>query len=165
MSLSLACFIGLATIRENHESPGWNRFNIFLSISLLLLILIVPVVLFVIISKNYRKLGEKTFLIKYNTLYDCLDYDRKKNSLYYIIFLFAKRFIIAFSIVILRSNLPVQLLLCLNMTLGVLLFYLWVKPFESTYINRIELVNELTFLVSLWFCILFNDFLDDTSIK
>ena len=54
MSLSLACFIGLATISENHESAEWNRFNIFLSIMLHLVILRVPIILFRIISMNYR---------------------------------------------------------------------------------------------------------------
>jgi hypothetical protein len=54
MSLSLACFIGLATISEDHEGPGWKRFNIFLAVTLLVIILTVPVILFRIISKNYR---------------------------------------------------------------------------------------------------------------
>jgi uncharacterized membrane protein len=49
MSLSLACFIGLATIRENSESKGWNQLNIFLSIFLLIVILIFPVTLYRII--------------------------------------------------------------------------------------------------------------------
>ncbi len=102
MSLSLACFIGLATINEDHEGPGWKRFNIFLSVSLLIIILTVPVLLFRIISKNYRQIGDETFLIKYNTLYDCLNYDKNKTSLYYIPLLFSKRVTIAFSIVLLR---------------------------------------------------------------
>ena len=54
MSLSLACFIGLATIYEEQEGPKWRKFNIFLSVTLLIIILSVPVILFRIISKNYR---------------------------------------------------------------------------------------------------------------
>ena len=102
MSLSLASFIGLATINEGHEGPGWKKFNIFLSVTLLIIILTVPVILFRIISKNYRQLGDETFLIKYNTLYDCLNYDKNKSSLYYIPLIFIKHFTLAFCIVFLR---------------------------------------------------------------
>jgi hypothetical protein len=76
MSLSLACFIGLATINEEQEGPGWRKFNIFLSVTLLIIILTVPVILFRIISKNFRQLADESFLIKYNTLYNCLNYDK-----------------------------------------------------------------------------------------
>ena len=165
MSLSLACFIGLATISEDHEGPGWKRFNIFLAVTLLVIILTVPVILFRIISKNHRQLGDETFLIKYNTLYDCLNYDKNKTSLYYIPLLFTKRFALAFSIVLLRQNLPIQLLLCLNVTLTALVYYLWVRPFSTLYLNRIELMNEGTFLMALWFCFVFTDFVEDTETK
>lgn len=106
LSLSLACFLGLASITEDFgEGDGWRRFNSFLSIFLLFFILIVPVWMYRIISKNYEQLSEKSFFIKYNELYECLDFQKKRDPLFYIPLLFTKRFLIAFSIVILRQNL------------------------------------------------------------
>ena len=53
MSLSLACFIGLATFDAYADNKGWPTFNIILSICLLVFILIIPVILYRIIIKNY----------------------------------------------------------------------------------------------------------------
>ncbi len=51
------------------------------------------------------------------------------------------------------------------MTLAALAFYLWVRPFSSLYLNRIELMNEGTFLMALWFCFAFTDFAEGTETK
>lgn len=60
---------------------------------------------------------------------------------------------------------PTQLILSLHGTLAVLVFYLWERPFSSLYLNRLELMNEGTFLIALWFCFLFNDFVESTEMK
>ena len=51
------------------------------------------------------------------------------------------------------------------MTLAVLVFYLWERPFSTLYLNRLELMNEGTFLMTLWFCFVFTDFVEDTERK
>jgi hypothetical protein len=52
-----------------------------------------------------------------------------------------------------------------NVTLTALVYYLWVRPFSTLYLNRIELMNEGTFLMALWFCFVFTDFVEDTETK
>ena len=50
-------------------------------------------------------------------------------------------------------------------TLATLVFYLWEMPFSNLYLNRIELMNEGTFLMALWSCFVFNDFEESTEMK
>lgn len=157
MSLSLACFIGLATFDPHGENKGWPTFNIILSISILFFILIIPVVLYRIIKLNHDKLKEDTFLIKYSSLYDCLEYS-KPHSLLYVLMLFIKRLTVAFTLAILRSSFLLQFFLVTSISQAALAYYIICKPFSTTYLNRMEIVNEVTLLACLYTCLLFTDY-------
>ncbi len=157
MSLSLACFIGLATFDHNKDKSGWPIFNIILSVSLLLFITIIPFVLYRIIALNHEKLRETSFLSKYSSLYDSLDYTKPK-ALYYILVLFAKRFTIAFTLVIARQTYMLQFFIVGFVSLCTLVYYIKYRPFSTDYIHNMELVNEVTLIICLYFCLVFTDY-------
>lgn len=157
MSLSLACFIGLATFDPSGSNKGWPTFNIILSIFLILFILIIPVVLYRIILKNQDKLRDTSFLTKYSSLYECLDYS-KPQSLFYVLILFFKRLVISFSLVVVRTSFILQFLLVTVTTLVTLTYYIKYRPFSTDHINRMELMNEITLMACLYTCLLFTDY-------
>ncbi len=157
MSLSLACFIGLATFDSHADNKGWPTFNIILSICLLFFILIIPTILYRIILKNHDKLRENSFLTKYSSLYECLNYS-KPQSLLYVPILFSKRLIIAFALIVLKNSFIFQFLLITMSSLISLSYFLIYQPFSTTHINRMELVNEVTLIACLYTCLLFTDY-------
>lgn len=44
-------------------------------------------------------------------------------------------------------------------------FLISVKPFTEAYLNRMEIFNESTLLVSSYFMFLFTDFVDDVRLR
>jgi hypothetical protein len=115
------------------------------------------VVLYRIIKLNDDKLKEDSFLTRYSSLYDCLDYT-KPQSLLYVLLLFLKRFTMAFSLVVLRSSFLLQFLFITLVSQASLAYYIICKPFSTLYLNRMEIVNEVTLLSCLYTCLLFTDY-------
>ena len=125
------------------------------------MIVIGPALFFFIIKKNQRKLSELTFKHKFSTLYENLRHE-KLSCLAYILLLFYKRLIVTFSIIFLRHDFNMQMLLILNSSLLSIIYYIAYKPFDTPYLNRIEVFNESTFLLCIYICYLYTDILDDT---
>ena len=117
-----------------------------------------PIFLFLLMKRNQAKLAETSFLHKFSTIYCNLKYE-KTSSLVYILFLFYKRFIVAFTMVFLRENFNLQMIFIINTSLLFLVYYIVYRPFESDYINRIEILNESTFLLCTYLCFVYTDIL------
>ncbi|TNV87304.1 hypothetical protein FGO68_gene15203 [Halteria grandinella] len=167
VSLSLACFIGIASVNQEVEYLYNKQFFIFnqiLSYLLLVTIIVVPIFLFQLIKRNQKLLISDGFMHKYSTIYGNLNFE-KRSSLNYICILFLKRFLVTFSLVFLRHDFNIQMLIIMNASFFCLLFYIVCRPFNSEYINRIEIFNECTFLTCSYLSFLFTDIIDDPGIK
>jgi hypothetical protein len=127
-------------------------------------ILTVPFILFKIIKNNHEKLSDSIFALKYSTIYNSLNYE-KANSLYYVLIFFAKRIVVAFSLVFLRKDFNIQMLFIMNSSVICCIYYIRQRPFRTNYLNRIELFNESTFLLCSYLTFLFTDVVEETSIK
>jgi hypothetical protein len=164
MSLSLASLIGLATFDPQGQKHGWPIFNLLFSIALLFFLLISPAVLYRILLRNRENLRENSFLEKYSSLYESLDYDRKtdkgKYSLLYVPVLFAKRFTMAIAIVAVRNEggFVWQFVIVAGVSMTTLSYYIKFRPFSTAHIHRMEVINELTLLACLYTCFLFTDY-------
>jgi len=126
-------------------------FSIFFCVSLA----IVPVGLVVFVYKLGDKFKDPNFSGKYGSVYADLNMENNLSRWYNVIFVY-RRLFITISAIFLGDFLFLQFLLVAYGTLASLTFSLHVKPFEDVRMNRIEVLNDLTILFSIYFLYLFN---------
>ena len=126
-----------------------TAFEVFNSVFVILLgaatTLFLPVSMFFYL-KYFKKWDDEVFSARYGAFYDGLRTDRKSSLLFHIIFLI-RRFAFTMMAVYAADYLFVQIWVLLG-TSTMQLAYLFVcRPFESEFMNNIEIFNELTTIV------------------
>ena len=96
--------------------------------------------------KNFKNWGDEVFASRYGAFYDGLRTDRKSSLLFHIIFLI-RRFAFTMMAIYAGEYLFVQIWVLLA-TSTMQVSYLFVcRPFDSEFMNNIEIFNELTTIV------------------
>ena len=126
-----------------------TAFEVFNSVFSILLgvatALFLPVAM-VFYLKNFKNWGDEAFASRYGAFYDGLRTDRKSSLLFHIIFLI-RRFAFTMMAIYAGDYLFVQIWVLLA-TSTMQVSYLFVcRPFDSEFMNNIEIFNELTTIV------------------
>ena len=76
-----------------------------------------------------------------------------------------RRLIFAIIAIFLSELLVIQLLMHTLSSIGILMFLFYLKPLESKFLNAIEIMNEITLLISSYFLYFFTSFIQSVEMK
>lgn len=102
------------------------------------------------------------FLLRMSSLYGELNYKSKASLLYHVFFML-RRLLFAFSAVILTNWPFLQIQTLILQSIFMIIFITTVKPFEDSFMNKLELFNELCILGVSYHLILFTNFNPDVN--
>lgn len=113
---------------------------------------------------NFKRLSSPTFSAKFDSLYEGLDMGSRYAMWYYSIFT-VRRLIYGISAVALDKH-PIVQIAILNVQSTLVIIYLTlVKPFEVSYMNKLEIFNEICILIVSYHMFIFTDFVPDVKIR
>lgn len=111
----------------------------------------------------FGKLDNDNVSSSLGSFYDDLKLNSKTAVLYNAIFLF-RRLTLPLVLVFLAAYPYLQVMFMIFQNLLVLIYLFEVRPFETPFMNRLEIFNEACVLVSTYMILLFSDFVGDIYI-
>jgi hypothetical protein len=144
-------------LKTTEESIVSIDFELFLMISL-------PLFSYWWLDKNYNRLSEAEFELKYGTLYTNVDINKWSSSWITTIFCLRRLLICIFTIHF-NSYLILNIYVTIYSSIFILFFYINVQPFKTRFLNRIEILNEIGYLSTNYFMFLFTDFINDIEFR
>ena len=109
------------------------------------------------LHKNFKKLSDNNFKLKYDSLYQNLDYHKIK-ALPNIFWFLTRRMAFAALIVFCTRSIVLQVLIADVLSTLLLVFFIQVTPMYDLMNNGIQIVNEIVVLVSVWMMFHFTEF-------
>ena len=76
-----------------------------------------------------------------------------------------RRFTLAFAIVRCANKSWSQIMLVLYLSIGIIIFKGWFRPFQDRWDNTMEIVNETLVLANCYFMVLYSEFVPDVYVR
>jgi hypothetical protein len=165
LKFALATWIAVKAMQEDgfKKETKQELTNSIMTCIFAVYIVTLPAIVYTFLNKNKEKLADEKFKEKFESLYLNIDVDTDNSLDMTTLFLLRRLF---FSLlVIFLPNTCTQLLVMVLSSLLMISFIISVKPLSEPYLNRMEIFNESTLLVSTYFMFLFTDFVDDAEMR
>lgn len=130
----------------------------------LLLVLFVPLFSFRHLRRRQKHLHKLKYRIRYGTLYANVNY-ADKAALSNLSFFCLRRLLLAIGTVLLQHYLVAQLFFLVYPTLFMIGFVITVRPMMTRFHNRVELVNEVFTLTTVYFILFFSDWCPEVELR
>ena len=133
-----------------------------LTLALLSLIYVIgcPIFSVMLLYRKKAKLREPDFKSKYDSIYQNVDYYKKK-ALQSTSWFFVRRFFFAGVIVFCTSSIVLQIFLADVLSTCMLIYFITVKPMNTSLNNLTQILNEIFVLISVWLMFHFTEFVND----
>ena len=158
--LALAAIVNIHTADWETPYRGVRYSNALALIVLILMGLLVPF-LIILYFRNFSILGEARFKTRYGAGVEETSLVKKvspRSILAYPVFFFGRRLIFALSAVYLEKFLWAQLAIQMIISVFMVIYLRTYKIMDSTFSNKMEVLNECTVIVLVYFLMLFTDF-------
>ncbi|CDW71173.1 UNKNOWN [Stylonychia lemnae] len=157
------CLLSLVVFKEFISFTNWKlSFNSILCYMILTFCSIWPFLVIYFLFRNRDERQDKGFTEKYGSFFEGTQY-WKTHTLFVVFHFLLRRMIFALSLIYL--DMEVQLALQMIISLGLLTYYISYQPMRKSFQNRLEVYNELTFLICLCQCFLFTEYVDDVKLR
>ena len=113
-----------------------------------------------LIIRNFSKLDSQGSLNSFGSLYEGMRIDSKSIVLYNVIYT-VRRLLIGLNALFLGNTPSLQLMITLMSQTLILIYLLLVKPLDSSYMNNLEVFNEICILGCSYHLIFFTDYFPD----
>ncbi|CDW79537.1 cadg domain containing protein [Stylonychia lemnae] len=152
--------IGLILVK--YLSRKYRLFASLFAIALLSATFIFPLLVLIVLFVLQSKLTQPACLQKIGSLYDGLKVDQRAALLYNVFFL-SRRFLFAITLVIFngRDNATFQIQVMFLQSLILLVYVIYIKPFQDPEFNYIEIFNETCILMSSYHLMIFTNYVPD----
>ena len=167
LSLLMVYFVCLSmwtSFKANTSSGGGGGLsssesstNLILAIMTLLFTLAFSIFSYRFLRKNFGSLPRADFKMKYDSLYQNLDY-HSLSALPNTFWFLQRRMVFSALIVFGTCSIVLQIFLADVLSTLLLAFFLRVKPMANWLNNAIQIFNELVVLVSVWLMFHFTEF-------
>ena len=168
LELVICVTIGMVNISWSQDNLSIPYCSVF-TVVFMLAVFIMPLFTSVFYYWKIDKVEEEQFTSDYGTLYDGLELDaakhkRKSALIYPFLFIFRR---LAFSLSVFAyadfawAQIAIQFASCLTM----LMYLGFIFPFESDFVNRIEIFNELAGLLLCYFMFCFSDWIPEATMR
>ncbi|TNV86587.1 hypothetical protein FGO68_gene16816 [Halteria grandinella] len=158
LKLSVATFLALTVITFNSSQETANS---MLSLLVFLVLLGFPPFTIIFLSKNLLAMREETFQKRFSSIFLNLDiYGSLQflSSASKMVFLYLlRRLVMALTIVQFSQYTFVQIFTQIMWSTGIIFFYGKVQPLNEPLLNQLEIFNEGTILICLYFNLLFSE--------
>lgn len=154
---SYSMWLSLKVTDTNAER---GKINLTLAILLLVYSLLLPCWSYCYLRKKYTRMPSAQFKMKFDSLYQNLDYF-KKRALPHTSWFLMRRLLFAAVIVFCQFSIVLQVFLADILSTLLLIFFITVKPMYDRTNNVIQIVNESVVLVSVWLMFHFTEFVTD----
>ena len=153
----LSMWTTLMAAPSSNGSASEGTTNLILAIVTLLFTIAFSIFSYRFLQKNFSSLPNDTFKVKYDSLYQNLDYYNLKTLPHTLWFLMRR---LAFSalIVFATHSIVIQVLLADILSTLLLVFFSRVRPMINWLNNAIQIFNEVVVLVSVWLMFHFTEF-------
>ena len=138
--------------------------NSSIALLLLLLILAIPPLIYVFLSKNKHRLQDDNFKLRFFSLYLNVN-TRKDNALLMMTLFVTRQLLFALNVVLLKGYTNCQIFMQFLTSLMLLLFFVAVRPLNSAFLNGMEIFNELVLLLASYFLFCFTYFVPDAHTR
>jgi hypothetical protein len=118
-----------------------------------------PLVIVAILYRLFPRLELSETKERFGSLYEVLKL-KSKTALHFNAFFVSRRFIYALTIVTMKSVQGIQVIFMMFQSIGILIYLIYVKPFQEPLLNRLEIFNELCILCTVYHLIIFSDFVE-----
>jgi hypothetical protein len=147
------------------EVEEFSSINYMISLVMTAVLLALPIFVYCLLVKiGSDRLRDPKMKAKIDSLYQNLDYYRKEALCFTPLFLL-RRFFFAFSVVLLTpTNLFLQVVSIDIACMAMLAYFFIVKPMDAGQHNFIQIFNEISFMVVLFFLFSFTNFSDTPEI-
>ena len=173
--LTISCSIGLLTMRWGSElgfsELYCNYFTIIMSIAVVAL----PIYILVFYCCRIDDLNDGNFAERFGTLYAGLkvhpkETERKtrkrRKTTIFDPFMFVMRRLIFMALSLLLMHLPVfQLMATFYVCTGMVIYFLWFRPFEEIKVTMLEVMNEITTIAMLYVMLTFSDWVPSPEVR
>ena len=140
---TVIAYMHMAT-KEVDKPP--TEADIINSVSILALLNICPVMFYVIVSRNFDKLGNEDIKAKIGTLYNGLRANKPNLKTYPLVFLLRRSLFVALTFILFDYP-GVQVQLMIYMTLIYLIYIGHCEFFETRGAKSLEILNESIFVL------------------
>ena len=166
LELSLELFIiSIMDVSMGNFSTYGYGISFFFALFSLMAVLGIGLISRLYLRKNYDKLKEQSWIDRVGSIYQGLNLKSKVNSLFHVEWFLLRRFIYAATAFYAIGNYWVQFQILFNCSL----FTIWVigsmRPFDSLYTMRVELVNECFLLMILYHTTFFTYVIPETKVR
>eukprot|EP00347_Sterkiella_histriomuscorum_P014104 403362154 len=146
----------------------WNtdsdKFAAIVDFFMIFITLFLPLFVLYIVQYKYNHLNNSEFKKKYDALFDKVRLNSRMsvlNTFYQMI----RRLIFALSVVFLGDYQVFQIQILTLQSVIIIMFIVWVKPFDNVKLNNMEMFNELCILLCCYHMITFTNYLNDVDIQ
>jgi hypothetical protein len=141
-----------------------DRFSGFIGVTLAILCTLMPFILIFFIRKYHSLIKTKDpKLDPINTIFANLS-TSSPATLYYTAFFMLRRLLFTLSIIFMNYIPMLQIFFLFVSSLATIIYLIYVKPFDSPLLNRLEIFNELCLYLMSYPCLFFTDIsIEDVS--
>ena len=156
----LNCIAMWYSLSTTNVSDSEGIVDLTLAIVILTFSLAFPICTYLFLKKNEEILREPRFKVKFDSIYQNLDYYKKKALVHTSIFL-GRRIYIAFIVVFCGFSIVLQVALADVLSTLLLAYFLSVMPMMDRLNNAVQIFNEIVVIVCIWLCIHFTEYVPD----
>ena len=160
--VAISCLIGLQVI--DFGSTGLSVQSLS-CIFFLVLITVIPVLMFSHVTRHFARLNDSQVKKQVGTVYEELDIQKGKKIFIQPIFFLLRRLALACAIVYMNDNFAGQIFVIALQTLASAMVLSYAQAFRSKQRHRMELFNEVVFLLILYTILCFSDWLGDEELQ
>ena len=153
MEITLCCLINIYDFEK--ETSG-DRASIFFAVSFFVIQIVTLSFAIAIINLKRTKLTNPDFKARFGSLYEGLRLD-SFWSFNFTMLNILRKLILAFSYVVLKDFLVLQLLVGINSSFFMLIYLIKVKPFIHQKTLKMELLNETCILLIQYYLLFLSD--------
>ena len=128
------------------------------------LVCFIPIFSLLYLKRKQLRLEDDHYKIRYGTLYRNVK-TTNPTALYTNFVFCLRRFMLTFATIFFGNWLFLQIIVFTYTTLFQLCFFIAVRPMTQPLLNRIEIINELFTLGSVYFLLYFTDWCDNPEVR
>ena len=160
LNLVLFSWINLVKSDWSSELPAVRFCNFFALVTCIVTI-VCPIVMVVHAIKNRKNWRDPSYQEKNGAIFEGLNLDMADNAWVVILIPiahFLRRFLLCIVLIFSTELFWVQLAVQMALSTALIIIIGWARPFESQYLNRLELFSEYVTTCTLYTVMLFTDF-------
>ena len=148
------------SFKETNFDSSEKIVDFILAILFLAAYIAFPICTYKFLKKNNEKLPDPKFKVKYDSIYQNVDYHKERALPSTTLFL-GRRIIFAFVIIFCGVSIVLQVFLADILCTLLLAYYFTVMPLISGLANAVQIFNECVVITAIWFIFNFTNFVAD----